>query len=332
MTYNGKALVNGTDYTVTYKNNTKAGTATVTITGKGSYTGTVSKTFSIKAASISKATVTGLLSKSYTSKAITQNPTVTLGGKKLTKGTDYTLSFKNNKAVGTATVTITGKGNFTGSVKKTFKITQASVAKAKVTGISKRYKYTGKAIKPTVKAVTLGGVTLKASRDYTVSYKNNKKTGTATVTITGKGNYKGTVKKTFKILSAQDYKMWQYTKEVVTLVNKERTSRGLKALTLNETLYDKAMIRSNELLKLFSHTRPNGSSCFTVLDGISYYSAGENIAAGQRTPKEVVTAWMNSPGHRANILNSSFTDIGVGLVYNSKTAYGYYWTQVFIGK
>ncbi len=201
VTLSGKTLKSGTDYTVTYKNNISVGTASVTITGKGDYTGTISRTFKINAASVTKATVSGLSNKSYTGKAITQTPTVKLGSKTLKKGTDYTISFKNNKAVGTATVTIKGKGNYTGSIKKTFKITKASVAKAKVTGVSKKYKYTGKAIKPAVK-VTLGGVTLKKGTDYTVSYKSNKKVGTATITITGKGSYKGTVKKTFKIVSA----------------------------------------------------------------------------------------------------------------------------------
>ena len=134
-TYTGKAITqspvvklgtttlkNGTDYTVAYKNNTKVGTATVTITGKGSYTGTISKTFKINTASIAKATVSGLSNKTYTGKAITQNPTVKLGSKTLKKGTDYTVTFKNNKAVGKATVTIKGKGNYTGSISKTFKI------------------------------------------------------------------------------------------------------------------------------------------------------------------------------------------------------------------
>ena len=201
VTLSGKTLKSGTDYTVTYKNNISVGTASVIITGKGDYTGTISRTFKINAASVAKATVSGLSSKSYTGKAITQTPTVKLGSKTLKKGTDYTLSFKNNKAVGNATVTIKGKGNYTGSIKKTFKITKASVARAKVTGVSKKYKYTGKAIKPAVK-VTLGGVTLKKGTDYTVSYKSNKKVGTATITITGKGSYKGTVKKTFKIVAA----------------------------------------------------------------------------------------------------------------------------------
>ena len=82
----------------------------------------------------------------------------------------------------------------------------------------------------------------------------------------------------------------------------------------------------------FDHTSPTYGSPFDMMKqfGISYKSAGENIAMGQNSPKEVVTAWMNSPGHRANILNSSFTDIGVGIAKNSSGSI--YWTQMFIGK
>lgn len=324
-------LSSARDYNVSYKNNIKAGTATVTVTGKNLYSGSKSKTFTIKKANIASAKVTGIKNKAYTGKAITQSFTVKLGSKTLVKGTDYTVTYKNNKKLGKATITIKGKGNCTGTLKKTFKITKAAVTKAKITGIAARYKATGKAIKPAVKKVTLGGVTLKKGRDYTVSYKNNKKAGTATVIIKGKGNYKGTAKKTFKILSAQDYKLWQYSKQVVDLVNKERTSRGLKKLTLDETLYSKAMIRAKETVKKFSHTRPDGTDCFTVLNGIDCRCAGENIAAGQRTPKTVSNDWMNSPGHRSNILNKDFTKIGVGVVYDPHNIYGYFWVQLFTG-
>ena len=84
-----------------------------------------------------------------------------------------------------------------------------------------------------------------------------------------------------------------------------------------------------EVAKVFSHTRPNGSSCFTVLGeyGVSYRSAGENIASGQTTPAEVVNAWMNSEGHRANILGESFTSLGVGVYKNGSS---YTWVQLFI--
>ena len=90
-------------------------------------------------------------------------------------------------------------------------------------------------------------------------------------------------------------------------------------------------IRSKEIAKFFSHTRPDNTSCFTVLNqnGISYWYAGENIAMGQPTPESVVTAWMNSPGHKANILNANYTHIGVGCYEVD----GYYhWVQLFVGR
>lgn len=122
----------------------------------------------------------------------------------------------------------------------------------------------------------------------------------------------------------------QFISEVVRLVNVERTSRGLSALSsTNASLNKAAGIRAKEQATVFSHTRPNGSSWDTVLheNSISYRSAGENVAYGQRTPDEVVNAWMNSDGHRANILNESFTQIGVGVYSNGST---YYWSQLFI--
>ena len=196
----GKTLAAGTDYTLSYANNTNAGTATVTITGKGNYTGTISKTFIISAASISGATVTGITNRTYTGTAQTQDPIVTLGDKTLTAGTDYTLSYSNNTNIGTATVTITGKGNYTGTISKTFTISAASISGATVTGLSnKTYSGTAQTQNPTVR---MGGKTLSAGADYTLSYANNMNAGTATVIITGKGNYTGSISKTFTISKA----------------------------------------------------------------------------------------------------------------------------------
>ncbi len=122
-----------------------------------------------------------------------------------------------------------------------------------------------------------------------------------------------------------------YEKEVVRLVNEIRVQNGLKALTYNWELSRVARYKSQDMKdnKYFSHTSPVYGTPFQMMKsfGITYRSAGENIARGQRSPKDVVNAWMNSPGHRANILNASFTDIGVGYV-----ASGNYWTQMFIGK
>lgn len=193
----GKTLTANTDYTVTYSANTNKGTASVKVTGKGNYTGTVTKTFTINAASISSSSVTGISAANYTGSAIKPAPVVKVGTKTLVSGTDYSVAYKNNTNAGTATVTITGKGNYTGTLNKTFSIKAASLAKASVSGIGNKV-YTGKAIAP-APTVKLGTKTLKKGTDYTVSYKNNKAVGTATVTIKGKGNYSGTISKTFKI-------------------------------------------------------------------------------------------------------------------------------------
>lgn len=119
----------------------------------------------------------------------------------------------------------------------------------------------------------------------------------------------------------------EFKEEVLRLVNVERANAGLPPLTEDATLDSKAKIRADELPSSFSHTRPDGSSCFTVLDGVSWTTCGENIAAGQRTPQEVVNDWMNSEGHRANIMSASFTKIGIGLTYGGE--YGTYWVQLF---
>ncbi len=121
-----------------------------------------------------------------------------------------------------------------------------------------------------------------------------------------------------------------YEEQVVALVNEERAKEGLPALKVDETLQAAALARAKETVQLFSHTRPNGASCFTILKeyGISYHYAGENIAYGQRSPEEVVDAWMNSAGHRANIMSENFTTIGIGYY---QTANGTkYWSQLFL--
>ena len=121
-----------------------------------------------------------------------------------------------------------------------------------------------------------------------------------------------------------------YERRVVELVNEIRRQNGLKALTLNEALCDVAREKSRDMQvrQYFSHTSPTYGSPFDMMKtfGISYRAAGENIAMGYPTPESVVEGWMNSDGHRANILNTSFTEIGMGYV-----ADGHYWTQMFIG-
>ena len=125
-------------------------------------------------------------------------------------------------------------------------------------------------------------------------------------------------------------KQWDFANRVISLVNQQRAAHGLGSVSGYEALFSAAQERAFETEIQFSHTRPNGESCFTIFEkyNVNYGWAGENIAAGQDTPEEVVTAWMNSPGHRANILKEQFTHLGVGC-YTTNTAYRTYWVQMF---
>lgn len=122
----------------------------------------------------------------------------------------------------------------------------------------------------------------------------------------------------------------QKVAKIVELVNAERASAGLPALTTTPELTKAANARAKEIATSFSHSRPDGRDAFTVLSdyGISYTTCGENMAAGQKTPEEVVNSWMGSSTHKANILNANYTHIGIGY-YNSGSGYTYYWVQMF---
>lgn len=120
-----------------------------------------------------------------------------------------------------------------------------------------------------------------------------------------------------------------FAEQVVELVNQERTKAGLNAVTLDQKIASAALVRAKEIETSFSHIRPNGSKFSTALteQGVTFKSAGENIAWGQKSPEAVMQAWMNSEGHRANILNKNFTKIGVG--YYQNAAGRNFWTQLF---
>ncbi|MBC6680276.1 fibronectin type III domain-containing protein [Zhenpiania hominis] len=209
QTYTGSALkpaitvkvgdntVAAGDYTVAYSNNTNAGTATVTVTGKDNYTGTATKTFTIAKANIKGAKVTGVANRYYTGKARTQaGLKVAVAGKALNKS-DYKVAYKNNKNVGKATLTITGQGNYTGTITKTFIVKPRKVASVKVTKGKKRvtvrykkqngaryqiyYKTAGskaKTVKTTAVKRTIKK--LKSGKTYTIKVRAYKKIGSKT--------------------------------------------------------------------------------------------------------------------------------------------------------
>ena len=209
VTWNGTQLTKDTDYTVDYTNNTNAGKATVTVSGKGNYTGTKTGSFTIAPAQLNDATVKVNGTYTYTGQAQTPaagDVVVTLGGKTVPSD-QYTISASNNINAGQATVTVTAKadGNYTGSASGKFTIALASLNDAKVEVSGGPFTYDGTSKDPTV-TVTLDSKTLSVSTDYTLSYSNSNggdgnltNAGTITVTATGKGNYTGTKTEKFTI-------------------------------------------------------------------------------------------------------------------------------------
>ena len=212
---NGKTLKNGTDYTVSYSNNTKVGTAKVTITGKGNYTGSVSKTYSIKN-NFKKATISGISNKSYTGKNITQSITVKYNGKTLKNGTDYTVSYSNNKNIGTATVKIAGKCSYTGTITKTFKINPAKQEIQKLTAKSKAFfvdwAQKGSATGYEIQYATNSKFT--SAKKVTIT---NNKTDTKTISkLSGKKKYYVRVRSYTTVKGTKYYGAWSASKSVTT--------------------------------------------------------------------------------------------------------------------
>ena len=212
---NGKTLKNGTDYTVSYSNNTKVGTATVKITGKGNYTGSVSKTYNIKN-NFKKATVSGISTKAFTGKNITQSITVKYNGKTLKNGTDYTVSYSSNKNIGTATVKITGKGSYTGTITKTFKINPAKQEIQKLTAKSKAFfvdwAQKGSATGYEIQYATNSKFT--SAKKVTIT---NKNTDTKTISkLSGKKKYYVRVRSYTTVKGTKYYGAWSASKSVTT--------------------------------------------------------------------------------------------------------------------
>ena len=206
VTHSGKTLVKDRDFIVTYHNNIEPSSyynsPWVGIDGIGNYQGYVTKSFTINRADISSCTVT-LSDESLTYTGSSLRPTVTVksGDKELTLNQDYYVSYRNNWDAGTASAILTGTGNYTGSVTKDFTIKPLDISRYSASLSQYSYTSDGTEKCPDV-TVTYGDKTLAAGTDFTVSYKDNVKEGTATVTITGAGNYTGIINTTFTITAA----------------------------------------------------------------------------------------------------------------------------------
>ena len=197
----GVQLENGTDYDLSYENNINVGTATVHITFKGNYTGARTTHFNIVAQPLTNDTVDfdRIEPQTYTGKAITPMPVIKYGEVTLIKDKDYTLSYQDNVNVGTAKISVSFIGNYSGSANTTFEITPDILNNDKV-NISETtaQTYTGEAITPTP-VIKYGEVTLIKDKDYTLSYQDNVNVGTAKINVSFIGNYTGTAAASFEI-------------------------------------------------------------------------------------------------------------------------------------
>lgn len=192
LQWNGTALQEKVDYEVSYRPAELPSTYMMTVTGKGNYTGVIEKSFAVERPASDALVIKEISSNyTYTGEPITPKPLVLLGDTELKEGTDYTLTYLNNQDAGTATLRITGTGTyFTGERELTFLILRRSINHGTVGEIATQV-YTGREIKPAV-TVTDGGKTLGESAEYTLMYKNNRRTGTGSVIVAGMGNYTST--------------------------------------------------------------------------------------------------------------------------------------------
>lgn len=233
--------------------------------------------------------------------------------------TGVQLAPKKVTAMGKPSCTVSKRTKTTATitVKKVKKVTGYQVFLANTRG--GKYRQIG---------ATLSGkfqiTKIKKNKVYYVKVRAYKTSGSRITT--GKFSAVTTVKK-YSTESTAD----KYAKQVLSLVNQERAKAGLPELKLSKSLNAAAAVRARELATEFSHIRPDGRDCFTALTdaGIVYSHVGENIAAGQVTPQEVVTSWLNSDGHRANIMSEDYTQMGLGYYHSSKGDQ-YYWSQIFI--
>ncbi|GAB6394042.1 MAG: hypothetical protein MdMp024_0354 [Bacteroidales bacterium] len=196
--WDGSRKLADTDYTVEYSGNTNAGTATATVTGNGNYTGMASKSFTIEPKPIAGDWLENIAEKTYTGEPITPDVTVNDDDKTLSSGTDYIVEYFDNTNAGTATVTVTGKDNYTGTVSQSFTIHPKPFTDDCWIETLPDRTYTGAPFAPDITVID-GYTTLTPGTDYTIEYSDNTNAGTVTVTATGTGNYEGTVSTWFVI-------------------------------------------------------------------------------------------------------------------------------------
>lgn len=298
-------LTEGVDYILSFDMNTDVtGRAKVVVTGKGNYKDSVTRYFAITKKSIAGAEIKGITGKVFTGNAITQDIEVELDGQKLSQGTDYTVKYENNVHVGTAVITITGAGNYTDSVKKSFVISKADISNtAVINGIESEVIYKGTAFKFDNVTITWGTNVLKEGRDYTITYQNNSgitmtRTSKASVTVKFMGDYKGSVTKQFRI------KAFDISKATVSAIaDKTYTGSAIKpAVTVK---IGRTVINPKEYTVEYSNNVKPGVASVTITGLNNFYGTKKvtfnilpakvkNLAASGETTTSLKLSWSSS--------------------------------------
>lgn len=268
----GASLEEYVDYEVVeYANNIEVGTASVTIEGIGNYTGTYTHEYQIETANVEGFTVI-LEPDTYVYSGGLRTPEVTVlstFGSELEKDVDYTVAYEDNKNAGTATVVVTGIGNYSGTASRNFVIEKVDIEKTNISLAYSETSFTGGSKEPNVVVTTARGTTLKKGTNYTVSYINNKNAGTATAVVTGIGNYEGVAELDFTINPAQ------FEKKCVVSIS-------------NDTLYENGTEQKPQV----SVVTNKGTA---LREGVSYeVEYADNVEAGTATV--IVTGIKNYVG------------------------------------
>lgn len=305
------------DYTLSYSDNVNAGTVEVTIVGIGNYSGMFTTQFTITPVDLGEVTSeTERSSYTYIGQEIKPAVVVKRGETTLQEGKHYNVSYKDNVNVGTATYTISGIGNYTGSASGEFTITKADISNATITLKKNSYDYTGSEIIPEI-AVKMGGVILKESTDYVVTYTDNIQVGTASVVVTGVNNYSGTLTRNFIIKEAAKVtptKAPAVTKKpTVTPVPTKKPTQQPKAGTVikNKAGESYKVIKAGSTV---SYEKPKNSKITSVnipatvtVDGIKYKVTGIEK-----------NAFKNCKKLKKATIGSNVTSIGSSAFYNCK--------------
>ena len=287
----GTSLTEGVDYTVEYVNNTEIGTASVVVTGIGNYTGEVVISFEIEPIDITAAVVATDTPQLWNGTAREALDSVIVGGKTLVEGEDYTVEYADNIDVGTGKIYITGIGNYTGTTTASFEIIKVPLSTVTIKSPGS-CTYTGSAIKPTISSMSLSvdGVSLSlvCGTDYTVSYKNNTNVGTATITITGKGeHFTGSTSTTFKIVAKSIS-----SASVSSISNKTYTGSAIKP-SPTVKVSGKTLKKGTDYTLSYSSNKSTGKAKITI-KGTGNYTGSKTVYF-YIVPKKISVKSVTSP-------------------------------------